>query len=131
MMIDRKYAALSGSITGTVTAGLILFGVAVVLGNPIDTRNLLAFTGFGVLVGLVTALLVFFRLKIAAAVFLGGLLFGYFEMFRAFFNKMGGWGDLAGILSIFLWPIVGLALGLILQTGSYAYKKWQAGKKND
>jgi len=129
--IDRKHFAVAGMITGALTAGLMLLGVGVVLGNPLEPRILLAFIGYGTVVGLVTAALVFFRLKIAGSVFVVGLLFGFFEMFRAFFSNMNGWGDLAGILSVMLWPAVGLISGLILQAGYHFYTKLRTGKKHD
>ncbi len=123
--IDRKQSVMAGIIAGTFGTGLLILGVAGVLGNPIDQRNLLAFVGFGIVVGLVTAALMFFRLKIAGPLFGVGLLVGYFEMFRAFFSDMGGWGDLAGIISVLLWPSVGLGVGLILQAAHHLYVKFR------
>lgn len=129
--IDRKYAVAAGLTVGILTGALMLLGVGVVLGNRLEAANVLAFISFGAVVGLVAAVLFYFRLKIAAGFFAVGLLFGYFEMFRAFLNRMSGWGDLVGILSMMLWPGVGLVAGLIGQTGNHIYRKYHSGRKKN
>lgn len=119
--IGRQHFALAGAIMGVLTIVLILIGVIGVLEDPLYSRNLMIYVSFGILVGMVTAALIFFGLRITGNFFLAGLLLGFFEMFRGFFNKSNGWGDLIGILSVFLWPAAALCLGLVIQAGHHLY----------
>lgn len=119
--IGRQHFALAGAIIGVLTIVLILIGVIGVLEGPLYSRTLMIYVSFGILVGLVTAAFLFFGLRIAGNVFLAGLLLGFFEMFRGFFNKSNGWGDLIGILSVFLWTAAALCLGLVIQAGHHIY----------
>lgn len=104
---------------------LLIIGVMMVLGNEVTIQNISAFVGFAIIVGVITAVLFKFQLKIAGTMLLLGLGLGYFEMYRAFIAGMDGWGDLIGIISLFMWAIVGLVLGLVLQIGVYLYRRYK------
>lgn len=121
--IDKKHYLVAGLTTAFISFILILVGIKFVLGNEINTSNIVAFISFSVLVGILTSLLVLFKLRIAYTSFMVGLAFGFFEMYRAFLNGMSGWGDLVGLISMFMWTIVGLGVGIIAQLGYYLFKK--------
>jgi hypothetical protein len=119
----RKYW-LVGLIMAIITFVLVFIGVKVVLGNAVTIQNVVFYIVFSGLVGGLTATMVFFKLKASFILFLTGLLIGFFEMYRAFFNRMTGWGDLIGIISLLIWGIIGLGVGIVIQFIIYAYKKF-------
>ncbi len=94
---------------------LLIFGVMGVLGKTPGVRTCFAFGVFSLLCAFFVFLFALFKLPIAFYAFLTGLLIGYFEMFRSFSNRLTGWGDLAGILSLFVWAASGLLAGVLLQ----------------
>lgn len=104
---------------------LLLLGVLVVLGNEVTGQNYFAYAIFSSAVGIITAVLYKFQFKIAGTFFLLGLVVGYIEMYRAFRSGMDGWGDLIGILSLFMWAIAGLLIGVVFQLGRYLYRKFK------
>lgn len=108
-----------GLITAIISFLLLIVGINLVIGNEISTRNILVYIGFSFIAGIITFLLAIFRTKIAFYSFLIGLFIGFFEMYRAFLSEMTGWGDLIGIISLFLWTGVGLIAGLIFQLAHY------------
>jgi len=94
----------------------------------ISTQNYIAYVVFSLIVGIVAAALIYFRLKIAFLSFTAGLILGFFLMFNAFLYNTTGWGDLIGIMNLMMWTILGLVVGLLIQLGYYLYKKF---KKNN
>lgn len=114
-----------GLLSSVVSFTLLFAGVRAVLGNAVSARNIAAFLGFSILIGILASSLTFFRLKLAVITFLAGLAVGFFVMYRSFFNGMTGWGDLVGIISLFTWVIIGLGVGLLIQVGYYLYQKYK------
>lgn len=113
---------------GVVSFGLLFIAVKFVLENEITGQNLVAYFGFSIIAALIVFLLNYFNLKIALVTTLLGLAFGFIEMFRSFIAGMAGWGDLIGILALFMWSIAGIVLGLVLQSGYYFYNKNKSKK---
>ncbi|WP_072906571.1 hypothetical protein [Anaerobranca californiensis] len=113
---------------GVVSFGLLFIAVKFVLENEITGQNLVAYFGFSIIVALIVFLLNYFNLKIALVTTLLGFAFGFIEMFRSFIVGMAGWGDLIGILALFMWSIAGIVLGLVLQSGYYFYNKNKSKK---
>ena len=122
---EKKNFWLIGLIVTVVSFIMLLVGIKIVLGNELVPRNLVAFSGFSVLAGLIALLSVYFRLKIAFLLFIVGLAIGFFEMYRAFIGGMSGWGDLIGIISLFMWALIGIGMGIIIQLGFYVYKRYK------
>jgi len=104
---------------------MLFLGVKGVLAQEVNIQNILVYIGFSVLIGIVTSLLVFFRFKVIFVTFMVGLVVGFFEMYRAFIDGLSGWGDLVGILSLFIWVISGLVTGILAQLGYYLYKRFR------
>ena len=46
------------------------------------------------------------------------------EMYRLFWQVLDGWGEIIGILSLLLWPVLGLVLGGLIQLLMFLYKKY-------
>lgn len=103
---------------------LLFIGVRFILGNEVILKNIMAFTIFSLLVGILTSLLIFFKLKIAYLCFWAGLALGFFIMYRTFLGDSSGWEDLIGIISLFTWSLMGLGLGLLGQFGYYLFRKY-------
>jgi hypothetical protein len=108
----------------TMISFIILFAsVKLVLGNDVNLKNIMFYGGFSLLVGATSAIMVFWRFKIAFWCFTVGVVFGFFQMYRSFLNGMSGWGDLVGVLSLLTLIIIGLGTGIIAQFGYYLYKR--------
>ena len=121
--LERKQFWLVGLGFSVLSFILLLIGVSQVLGNTIVLANIVAYLVFSLLVGAVIGALGYFSLKLAFSFTVTGLLVGFIEMYRAFIAGLSGWGDLIGILSLFIWVIVGIGIGLTTQLGVDLYKK--------
>lgn len=125
--LTKKQYWLVGLIIAIITFVLVFIGAKVVLGNEVTIENLVTYIVFALLVGGLTATMVFFNLKALFILFLTGLLIGFFGMYYAFINDMTGWGDLVGIILLLTGCVIGLGTGIVIQFMIYAYKKF---KKN-
>lgn len=115
--------------TVTVLSFLLLFlGIKFILGSQMTAQNMIAYTLVSLIFGMATSTLYLLQLKIACVVSIAGLLIGFFEMYRAFLSDMNGWGDLAGLISLFTWMAIGLCAGAVSQLGWYLYKKVRSHK---
>jgi hypothetical protein len=103
---------------------LVYFGLKFVSGNALSLQNTFLLLGFCVLIGIVSALLYSLKLKTAYYFYNAGILIGLFEMFRHFVQDLNGWEDLTGLASLFIWILIGLCGGLILQLIRYLYIKF-------
>lgn len=124
-LIDRHRYWLIGMVLTTLTMILFHIGIRGILGHVVSIRNIAVYLIFSLVIGLLAAGFMFYKLKVALVLFVSGWAIGFFEMFRAFINGMSGWGDLVGIISLFTWCILGLGLGLITQIGYFIYKKFK------
>jgi len=104
-----------GFFTGLTSFVLLILGVRTVLGQELEWRNYLAFGIFGLIVGIFSSLLLFYKLKIAFRIFIVAVVLGFAELFRSFIMNTGGFGDLAGILSLFIITSFGLGIAFMVQ----------------
>ncbi|KXH87096.1 hypothetical protein [Sporosarcina sp. HYO08] len=104
-----------GLFTGLISFVLLIVSVRNVLDQTLVWKNYLAFGVFGLIVGTVAFLLLFYGLKIAFWIFMPALVLGFLELFRNFIFVDNGFGDLIGILSLFLFSTFGLVLALGVQ----------------
>lgn len=118
----KNYGKIAG-ITIILSLFLLILGVKYVLGQDLVVQNFIAFAVISVLVGTITGALLFYKLKIAYYIFTVGLLIGFIELFRSFISGMDGWGDLVGILSLFIFTAFGLVIGLIIEAILYLIRK--------
>ncbi|QOX62703.1 hypothetical protein FRZ06_04745 [Anoxybacterium hadale] len=115
---------LSSSLVSVVSFILLYAGVRFVLDHQISFNNILAYAGFSLLIGVIASMLYLFRPKLSLSIFLAGLLVGFVSMYRAFLADGSGWGDLAGLISLFFFVILGLITGLIVQLAYHLYEKF-------
>ena len=104
-----------GFFTGLTSFVLLILGVRTILGQELEWKNYLAFGIFGLIVGIFSSLLLFYNLKIAFRIFMVAVVLGFAELFRSFLMNTGGFGDLAGILSLFIITSFGLGIAFMVQ----------------
>jgi hypothetical protein len=104
-----------GVVAGLSTFVLLIVGIRNVLGQPIEILNFVAFSVFGLIIGIIMASILFYKLKIAFYMFSLFLLIAFLEMYRNFIMNANGLGDLIGVLSLFIITSFGLGLALFVQ----------------
>lgn len=120
---QKEYYWKIGLLVSFISFILLITAVGKVLDSELNIKNLAAFIGFSLAVGLIALLLVRFGFKVALIFFLVGLIIGFIEMYRLFFSDSSGWGDLAGLISLFMWVFMGIGLGVFAQLGAYYWRK--------
>ncbi len=114
----------------TIISFLFFFlGIKFILESQITVQNVIAYIIVSLLFGAISSCLYLLKLKIACAALIVGIIVGFFEMYRMFFNDLNGWGDLVGLMSLFTWMAIGLCAGTIGQFGYFLYKKLRTNKK--
>ena len=122
-MIEKKHFLRMGTYVFLVTFLLLVFAVRFILGNPLETQNYIAFLILSGMAGIITSVLIYSQARIAAGFFIFGLGLGFFEMYRVFSRDMAGWGDLIGLISLFMWAVIGLGAGLLIQIGLKIFQR--------
>lgn len=112
-----------GVIVMSITLFLLLLGVGVILDQELATSNIVTIIAYGLAAGLFSGALAFLGLKVGFIVFVVGLAIGFIEMFRSFLFTQGEFGELAGLLSLFIFTALGLVLGVIIEGIRYLLKK--------
>ena len=102
---------------------LLILGIKYVLGQDLVIMNVVAFAAFSIVIGLLAGAMLFYKLRKAFSIFIIGLLIGFFEMYRLFIAGPKEFGDLAGILSLFIFTAFGLVIGLVVEAIFYLVKK--------
>ncbi|MDF2631612.1 MAG: hypothetical protein K0Q85_208 [Caproiciproducens sp.] len=116
-------------IVTTISFLLFFLGIKFILGSQITVQNTMAYIIVSLVFGAVSSCLYLLKLKIACVALIAGILVGFFEMYRMFFNDLNGWGDLVGLMSLFTWMVIGLCAGAVGQFGYFLYKKISLHKK--
>lgn len=125
-MNDRNKKLLIRLLLVAIFAYILLFaGIRFVLDHPVTMRNVLAYFGFSIMLGLISAALSLMKHRIAHYVFNLGIIIGFIAMYRAFLSDLSGWEELSGLLSLFIWILIGLGTGLLAQFGFYLYQKYK------
>lgn len=125
MKQENKKALFHLALVALPSFLLFFIGVRFVLGNTVTVQNVLAYIGFSILLGFVSAAFYRFRMKLACYIFDAGILAGFTGMYFSFFKDMNGWEDLTGILSLLIWIVLGFAAGLIAQLAQYLILKYK------
>ncbi|OEF97410.1 hypothetical protein [Desulfuribacillus alkaliarsenatis] len=123
LILKHRLPWLIGLGVAIISFMLLYIGVSLVLNNDLTIQNIFAFLGFSILAGIIVSLMLIYKFHIAATIFMLGLTIGFIQMYQAFWDGMTGWGDLIGILTLFIWSKIGLALGFVMQFAYYLYKK--------
>lgn len=104
-----------GLITGLTSFVLLVVGVRNILGHTIEIVNFIAFAIFGLIIGISSASLIYYQLRIAVSIFMISVLIAFIEMYRNYIVDPNGMGADIGILSLFIISSFGLGLALIIQ----------------
>lgn len=123
--LERKNFWVIGLCVAVLSFILFAVGMNVYSTTGLNAGNYMAYMGFSLIVGAVTAVIVYFGLKIAFISFAAGLTLGFTLMFNALLSNLSGWGDLAGVLNLMMFTILGLVVGLLIQFVYYLYKKFK------
>ncbi len=102
---------------------LLWMGVKFMLGQTANTQNLLAYALLSLVFGGVSGAFYSLDMKAAFTIFVAGLLIGYFFMFWQFIAGLDGWGDLTGLLYLFMCAGFGLVAGLLVQLIWYLIRR--------
>jgi NAD/NADP transhydrogenase beta subunit len=104
-----------GLFTGLISFVLFIVGMRTILGQTLSVKNYFAFGLFGLIVGIFSILLLYFKLKIAYRIFIVALVLGFAEYFRSILMDLNGFGDLVGILSLYIITSFGLGIAVFVQ----------------
>lgn len=124
--MERKNSVIMGLSVGLISFMALYLSIKLSLGTNPESRNIVAFGIYSLIVSLISITLLRFKLKHGINLFFLGLIIGFIQMNKIFLQGATGWEDLAGIMSIFIWPIFGLISGLVLQLVAHLLNK----KKN-
>lgn len=102
---------------------LLYIALKFINNSEITVKNIAAYTVFSAVLGVLAGIFNHYNLKYALIIFIAGILLGYFQLFRSLLAGIDGWGDLAGILSLFVFVTGGIAAGLAIQLTVYVYNK--------
>ncbi len=125
----EKNQLFRGIALSLITFVLLIIGVSFLLGAALQLQNLAVYFVFSLLAGLIYLVLSGYQLTIVLFLFMTGLLVGFIEMYRAFWQELDGWGEIMGILALLIWPVVGIVLGVVITIGVTLYKKYQNKKQ--
>lgn len=122
---DKKDCLVTGFTVAFLSFVLLFVGIKFILGNEIITKNIIAFAGFSILAGIIVSLLMLYRLKILYTSFIIGLVVGFALMYRTFLQEASDWRDLIGLLSLFVFTVLSLGIGMLVQLGYRLFKKYK------
>lgn len=112
-----------GFFTALTSFVLLILGVRTILGTELELKNYLAFGVFSLTVGIIAAVMLFYNMKIAYRIFMVALVLAFAEFFRSFLMNSEGYGDLIGILSLFMISSFGFGIAVIVQFIVIAIRK--------
>ncbi|ARD47299.1 hypothetical protein SporoP37_03550 [Sporosarcina sp. P37] len=112
--MDSRYWKV-GFFASLISFVLLILGVRTILGHDLVVNNYLTFAVFGLIVGIVSSLLLFYQLPIAFKMFMVTLVLAFAEMFRSFLMMDNEFSEAIGILSLFIISSFGLAISVIVQ----------------
>lgn len=95
--------------------GFLWMGVKFVLQQTVNSQSLLAYALLSMVFGGLSGAFNAMDMRVTFTLFAAGLIVGYFMMFWQFIAGLDGWGDLTGLLYLFICAGIGLVVGLIAQ----------------
>lgn len=111
----NRHIGKIGLFTGLSTLIFFIVGIRTISGNELDWKNYLTFSIFGLTVGLLVVLLLFYKFKIAFWFFMVGMVISFEEFFRSILMIEGELGQSIAILSLYMFSSFSLGIGLIVQ----------------
>lgn len=118
-----------GFFTGLTSFVLLILGIRTILGTELTFKNYLAFGVFSLTVGIIAAVMLFYNMKIAYRVFMVALVLAFAEFFRSFLMNTDGFGDVIGVLSLYMITSLGFGVAIIVQFIVIAIRKMK-GKES-
>ncbi|MDW0112771.1 hypothetical protein [Sporosarcina saromensis] len=118
-----------GFFTGLTSFVLLILGIRTILGTELTFKNYLAFGVFSLTVGIIAAVMLFYNMKIAYRVFMVALVLAFAEFFRSFLMNTDGFGDVIGVLSLYMITSFGFGVAIIVQFIVIAIRKMK-GKES-
>jgi hypothetical protein len=122
---STRNSIIAGLTVLVINFLLLIVGVKIIRNNNLVLQNIASYTILSVILGVITAILLYLSLKTAALIFLTGIIIGLINLYTMFLSEMNGWEDLAGFISYLAWIIIGLIAGLIIQLIIYLYRRWK------
>lgn len=113
-VMDRHLGKI-GLFTGLSTLVLFIVGIRTIGGYELGWKNYLAFSVFGLTVGLIALLLLHYKLRLAFWFFMAGMVISFEEFFRSILMIGGELGQSFAILSVYIFSSFSLGIGLIVQ----------------
>lgn len=104
-----------GFFTALTSFVLLILGVRTLLGHTLEVMNYITFAIFASTVGIMSSLLLFYRYTIAYRIFFVVLIVAFAFMFWNFTTGTEGYGEVTGILDLFIISSFGLAIAVIIQ----------------
>ncbi|MBE1554250.1 hypothetical protein [Sporosarcina limicola] len=104
-----------GFFTGLTSFVLLIVGIRTILGQTLIVKNYLTFGVFGLIVGIMAALLLFYELKIAFRIFMIAVILAFTAFFLNLLMARNNDGSLRAILDLFIITSFGLGLAFIVQ----------------
>ncbi|MBR0598890.1 hypothetical protein [Sinanaerobacter chloroacetimidivorans] len=104
---------------------MIFLGIRIISYKLLTGENVLAFLILSMILGLISSGLYSMRYKTAGIIFIFSLLIGFYEMYQLFLGS--NWdakGDLAGLILLFSWSIIGLGIGLVAELCLFSFQKY-------
>lgn len=120
---NKSSALICGLIIAIVTFATFFLSIKYILKTSLLPTNIIAFIILSFIVGLISFGLYLLKPKIAFSLFLAGMIAGFFIMISSYMKDMDGWGDLIGLMTFFMFALIGLASGLIIQIVVYLINK--------
>lgn len=118
MKITKK-ALIIASAFSVLTFLLFYLGISAILKQDITSQNLLAYLVFSLLVGLIVGVLTSLKHRYGFYIFTAAYLLGMGSMMYSFSLDLTGWGDLIGLLQMFMIVGAGSVLAVIVEIFMY------------
>lgn len=125
LILEKKNFWKIGLCVAVLSFAAFAISMNVFSAMELSINNYLGYMAFSLIAGVVAAIFIYFRFKIAFLSFAVGLIIGFSLMLRAFLSDLSGWEDLIGVMNLMMWSILGLGVGLLIQLGIYLYKRFK------
>lgn len=110
-----KQFCMVGAANTLLSFILLYVGVNSILNTPITMNIIFAFVLLSLVFGVLTGAFYAIEYYITFGLFVAGILAGFFMMYNQFMTSPNGWGDLAGLLYLYILAGIGLAVGLAIE----------------
>ena len=114
-MKNRKKTFITGAFFIVTTFLIFYYGVGQLLNHKIDLQNLITYSVFSFLIGLVAGLFVYYKAYLGFSIFTISYIIGFRKMILSFNSGNTGWENLNGLLEMFIILGIGTGIGAIVE----------------